>query len=136
MRVATSVSKLHLEKIGFGGSILALACCLGFAPIIALLSALGAAFVVNDAVLAPLLIVFLTLGAVGLAWSLTYHHRPYALILHLAAAGTVYYFTFYRFAQPLIWLGVSGLLAGSALEFIFKRHASHDTDKSIAKEGD
>jgi hypothetical protein len=41
------------------GSILAALCCLGVAPIIGALSALGLSFLVNDLILIPLLVFFL-----------------------------------------------------------------------------
>ena len=67
--------KVPLKSIGFTGSLFSLLCCLGFGPLIAFLSAIGAGFLINDAILAPLLIVFLVLGGVGLGLSTSQAHR-------------------------------------------------------------
>ncbi|MDT8369085.1 MAG: hypothetical protein RQ745_07745 [Longimicrobiales bacterium] len=47
------------------GSIFAALCCLGFAPLLGALGAVGLGFVVNDVILIPLLVLFLgaTIGA-------------------------------------------------------------------------
>jgi mercuric ion transport protein len=53
------MSEVHADKWGPLGSIFAALCCLGAAPLLAGLSALGLAFVIHDAILIPLLIFFL-----------------------------------------------------------------------------
>lgn len=60
------MKNLHLDKLGLAGSRFVLLCCPGFGPLIALLSAIGAGFLVHDAVLAALLVVFLATGGIGL----------------------------------------------------------------------
>lgn len=65
----------HLDKAGLIGSVVTLACCLGFGPILVALSAVGAGFLINDAVLAPLLLGFLVIGGVGLGLSRRKHCR-------------------------------------------------------------
>lgn len=49
----------HADKWGPIGSIFAALCCLGFAPALAALSAVGLGFLINDLVLIPLLVLFL-----------------------------------------------------------------------------
>ncbi len=85
---------LHLEKLGSVGTLITIACCLGFAPLLALLSAIGASFLINDAVLAPLRVVFLVLGGVGLFLSMRQHGRRWPLIVHLISAASLLIFTF------------------------------------------
>lgn len=58
--------KRHLDKIGVGGSLFAALCCLGFPALLAILSAVGLGFLVNDAVLIPLLVLFLLVTLWGL----------------------------------------------------------------------
>jgi MerC mercury resistance protein len=50
--------KRHLDKIGVGGSLFAALCCLGFPAVVAILSAIGLGFLINDDILRPLMIVF------------------------------------------------------------------------------
>lgn len=115
---------LHLDKLGFVGSIVTLACCLGFGPILAVLSAIGAGFLINDAVLAPLLIGFLVLGGVGLWLSRRKHGRWGPLILHGVSATSIFVFTFVAHFQPAIWLGVAGLIGTMAWDAVLNRRAS------------
>jgi hypothetical protein len=112
---------LHFEKAGLLGSIFALLCCLGFGPLLAALSAIGAGFLVNDRILAPPLVVFLALGAVGLSLSLRQHHRWAALIAHIISGAAVFLFTFIAYNRTLIWLGIAGLIAAVALDFFQRR---------------
>jgi mercuric ion transport protein len=113
----------HLNKVGLAGSFFTLLCCLGFGPLIALLSAVGAGFLVNDAVLAPLLIVFLVIGGVGLGLTYRRHRRKGPLMVHLSSGAAVFVFTFVGFVAPLVWLGITGLVAASAWDFVIGRRA-------------
>src|SRR5436853_5678360 len=73
--------KRNLDKIGIGGSVFAALCCLGFPALLSILSAIGLGFVVNDAILIPLLLVFLAITLAGLYLGTRHHHRPWALVL-------------------------------------------------------
>lgn len=109
---------LHLKKIGLAGSLFALLCCLGFGPLIALLSAIGVSFLVKDSVLAPLLVVFLVIGGVGLGVTYRRHRSIGPLVAHVLSAITVLIFTFLSFVGPLVWLGIFGLVAASVWDFV------------------
>ncbi len=56
---------MHADKWGPLGSIFASLCCLGFAPLLGVLSAIGLGFLVNDLILVPLLTFFLAITTVG-----------------------------------------------------------------------
>lgn len=112
---------LHLKKVGLAGSLFTLLCCLGFGPLIALLSAIGAGFLVNDVVLAPLLVVFLVIGGIGIGVTYRRHRLIGPLVVHIAGAVAVFMFTFVLFVTPLVWLGVAGLIAASLWDFALGR---------------
>jgi len=118
---------LHLKKVGLAGSVFALLCCLGFGPLIALLSAMGAGFLVNDAILAPLLVVFLVIGGIGLGVTYRRHRRKGPLLAHVSGAAAVFVFTFVLFAAPLVWLGIAGLFIASFWDFVLGKrvHQAH-----------
>lgn len=116
-----TVEKFHLEKIGVVGSLVATLCCLGLAPLIAVLSAVGAGFLIHDAVLLPLLIVFLIVGAVGLFVSYRRHGSREALFVHGVSAVVILVFTFVVYVQPLVWLGIAGLLLAPFLDWRCKK---------------
>lgn len=117
----------HLEKLGIIGAIITIACCLGFAPLLALLSAVGASFLINDAILAPFLVGFLVLGGVGLFLSMRRHRRRWPLILHIACAAALVIFTFVAYVHVVIWLSVVGLIAVSVVDFFLKRTCADET---------
>ena len=66
--------KRHLSKIGatgslfssFVSSLFAVACCLGPPALLPIFSAIGLGFLINDAVLQPMMIFFLLVSLFGL----------------------------------------------------------------------
>jgi len=90
--------KRYLDKIGIGGSLFTALCCLGLPALVSILTAIGLGFLINDAVLLPLLIVFLVVTIVGLALGIPHHHGLWALLLGIisAAALTVFIFVWSR----------------------------------------
>ena len=90
----------HLDKIGVGGSIFAALCCLDFPALLSLLSATGLGFLINDAILLPLLIVFLLLTIAGLAMGMRRHRKPWALLLGVVSA-TALVVVHFRLVQPV-----------------------------------
>src|SRR5581483_9022557 len=65
--------KKYLDKIGIGGTIFAALCCLGFPALISIISAVGVGFLINDAILVPLLIVFMLVTLVALYLGIKHH---------------------------------------------------------------
>ncbi|MCF6303387.1 MAG: MerC domain-containing protein [Devosiaceae bacterium] len=62
------------------GSIFASLCCLGFAPVLAALSAAGLGFVISDAILIPLLALFLGIALWGMKGSQKRHGKTAPLL--------------------------------------------------------
>lgn len=50
---------MHADRWGALGSVFAALCCLGAAPVLAALSAVGLGFLIHDAILIPMLALFL-----------------------------------------------------------------------------
>jgi mercuric ion transport protein len=67
---------MHADKWGPIGSIFAALCCLGFAPALTALSAVGLRFLINDMVLIPLLVLFLGATIWGLHRDRARHQTP------------------------------------------------------------
>src|SRR5216684_8837647 len=84
--------KKHTDKVGIAGSLFAALCCLGFPALLSILSAIGLGFLINDAVLLPLLIIFLVVTLIGLALGMREHHRAPALILGVISAIALFVF--------------------------------------------
>jgi mercuric ion transport protein len=112
--------KRHLDKIGAGGSLFAALGCLGFPALVSIISAVGLGFLIRDAVLIPLLLVFLAATLVGLFLGMRHHHQPWALILGAVSAIV----TLVSIAVTpsgmtpsgiLVGVGIAGLIVASVL---------------------
>ncbi|MEE8196827.1 MAG: MerC domain-containing protein [Acidiferrobacterales bacterium] len=104
---------------GSVGSVFAGACCLGFAPFLAGLSAIGAGFLINDLILIPLFVVFLGITLWGLWTSRKKHGHPGPFFLGTAAA--VIAFAALWFFVPLSYAGLATLVATSVWDIVLLR---------------
>lgn len=105
----------HTEKVGVVGSVLTALCCLGFPPLITVLTAVGLGFLINDAVLIPLLVAFLLVNLGGLYLGMRQHGQPWPLLLGAASAVATFVFIAVAFNRPFASLGVAGLIVSSIL---------------------
>ncbi len=107
------------ETSGTVGSVLSGACCLGFAPLITGLSAIGAGFLVSDAILIPLFVVFLTYTVWVLWTSRKVHGRAGPFYLGAGAAGVA--FAALWFLAPLAYAALAALIAASVWNIVAQR---------------
>ncbi len=116
--------KFHMLKQFSGptGSILAGACCLGFAPFLAALSAIGVGFVINDLILIPLFLMFLGITIWSLYASRKRHKQAGPLILGTASAVTA--FAALWLSTPLAYLALATLFVVSIWDWVLSRHNS------------
>jgi mercuric ion transport protein len=115
------MARAHLEKLALVGDFVTLLCCLGFGPLLALLSAIGAGFLLRDEVLAPLLVAFLLLGLAGLWTSRRRHCGRGPLALHAASGLAVVAFTFVAFVPTLVWIAFAGLVSATVWDLLLTR---------------
>jgi mercuric ion transport protein len=101
------------------GAVFTGACCLGFAPFLAGLSAIGAGFLVNDLILIPLFVVFLGI-TLGLLWTSHKRHDQTGP-LFLGAAGAAVAFAALWFLVPLSYAGIAAVFAASLWDGIIIR---------------
>src|SRR5260370_22520694 len=113
--------KRHLDKIGVGGSLFAALCCLGFPALVAILSAIGLGFLINDDILRPLMIVFLPVAILGLALGMRRHGSPWALIVGILSAVALYVFIYVSFNEGIAGLGIAGLVIASLLNVFLRQ---------------
>jgi len=121
--------KRHLDKIGIAGSIFAALCCLGFSALLSILSAIGLGFLINDAILLPLLIVFLVVTVGGLALGMRRHRQPWALLISIISAAALYLFVFVWWDVVLAYISIAGLVAASLLNVLLNMKISSAGDK-------
>lgn len=101
------------------GSVIVGACCLGLAPVIAALTALGAGFLINDAILIPLLVFLLGFSIWTLKSSRQRHGRngPFYLGLGSSVAAFVGLWVF----APVSYTGFAGLVGASVWDLVLVR---------------
>ncbi len=115
--------KRNLDKIGVGGSLFAALCCLGFPALLSILSANGLGFLINDAVLLPLLVVFLLVTLGGLYLGVRQHRSWLAFGVGLLSAVGVFVFIFVAFNKILAAISVAGLLIASVLNVVLRQRS-------------
>lgn len=101
------------------GSIFASLCCLGFAPVLAALSSAGLGFVISDAILIPLLALFLGFALWGLKGSQKKHGKtsPFYVGAGGAIAALVGIFVFI----PIHVIGLIALVGASIWDIVLLR---------------
>ncbi len=116
--------KNSLDKIGIVGSFVAAACCLGLPAIVSLVTAIGLGFLIKDAILLPLMVLFLALTLIGLYLGLRVHRHPLALILGGASAGAALVFVFVDPNKVAAYLAITGLIVAGILNVVSRRKSA------------
>lgn len=105
----------HIDKLGIGGSLFAALCCLGFPALLSILSAIGLGFVVNDAILIPLLILFLLVTLGGLYLGVRHHGSWLALIVGTTSAIATFVSIAVAGSKMIAGIGIAGLVVAGVL---------------------
>ena len=108
----------YADKVGIGGSIFAALCCLGFPALLSILSAIGLGFLINDAILLPLLAIFLVVTLIGLYVGMRHHGQPWAFALGLISAVVTFVFIFIN--TVVAYFGLAGLIVAGVLNIWLK----------------
>ncbi len=104
------------------GSIFASICCLGFAPALAALSAAGLGFIINDAVLIPLLALFLGLALWGIKGSQKKHGKTAPF--YVGAVGAIAAVVGILIFMPVHIIGLIILVGASIWDIVLLRKHS------------
>lgn len=107
------------QIVGAIGSIVAALCCIGTPALLALLTSIGAGFLIRDAILVPLLVIFLAVSIWGVHRSVSRHGkgtpRTVAVICSVVIIVAVW------FSPPLVLVGLVGLIAASVWDIYLCR---------------
>lgn len=116
----------NLDKIGLGGSLFAALCCLGFPALLAIVSAIGLGFLIQDAVLLPLLAVSLVATLLGLYLGVRHHGSWLAFGVGAVSALGTFAFIFVWLNKALAGVGIAGLVAASLLNVWLRMRKASD----------
>jgi mercuric ion transport protein len=115
--------KDHLDKLGIFGSFVAALCCLGAPAVVSFVAAIGLGFLIKDAILLPLMILFLLLTLLGLYLGYRAHRSVWPLILGIMSSLVALFFVFGHMVKVIAYLAIAGLVLASILNVI-ARHKS------------
>ena len=101
--------------MGIGRAIFAALGCLGFPALISIVSATGIGFLINDAILLPLLVVFLLIAVAGLYFGVKHHGSWLALSVGTISAVVMFVSIALVRNKVLAGVGIAGLVAASIL---------------------
>ncbi len=105
----------HTDKVGIGGLLFAALCCLGAPALVSILTAIGAGFLINDAILMPLLGVSLLLAAAGLYLGVRHHGSWVAFAAGVVSAVGTFVFIAVATNKVLAYISIAGLVTASLL---------------------
>lgn len=101
--------------MGFLGSLIAAACCLGIPFVIATITAVGAGFLIQDKYLLPLLALFLLVSVVGTTLSMRRHRQKSPL--GFAVAGSLLTLGGALWLPAAAYVGIALLLLAALLDY-------------------
>ena len=113
----------HADKVGIVGATVTALCCLGVPVVLSVVAALGLGFLVNDAILAPLLLVSIGVVAWGLAAGWRRHGNPSPLILAIVAGLLLFASALLIRSTSLAYISIAALTAASVLNAYLTRSA-------------
>lgn len=102
----------------------AVTCPACFAAYAGVMSAVGLGFLVNERMLAPLILVFLAIGVFGVAWSTRRHGEPGPLVLTVLGSIAVVVGRLIWSVPIVLYGGIAILLGASLWNLLAKRSVS------------
>jgi len=111
--------KGKLDQLGVLGSLLAGLCCIGTPVLIVLISSLGLGFLIHDAILIPLLLIFLGINMMGQALSIEVHGNKLPFII--SVISSVFVFGGIWFSVYLVYIGFIAMIGASVWNAFLKK---------------
>src|SRR4029077_8408793 len=113
--------KNHLDKLGVIGSFVAALCCLSVPAVGSIVATIGLGCLINDALLLPLMVLFLLVTLIGLYLGYRAHRRIWPLILGAASALVALFFVFGYTVRVMAYLAMASLALASILNVIARQ---------------
>lgn len=109
----------NADKIGIGGTTFAALCCLGFPALLAIVSSIGLSFLINDAVLLPLLALSLLVTLWAL-YSGIRHHRSWSAFGIGVIGAVLIVLSVWLGHAIYVGVGIAALIVASLLNVILR----------------
>jgi mercuric ion transport protein len=129
--------KNHLDKLGVIGSFVAALCCLGVPAVVSIVASIGLGFLINDAILLPLMVLFLLVTLIGLYLGYRAHRRTLPLILGIVSSLVALFFVFGHTVRVMAYLAMASLALASTLNVIARQKPARlqrDLTQGIARD--
>ena len=110
-----------LRVLGSISSIFVALCCLGVPAVIAALSALGAGFLINDAILAPLLLVALGITVAGSFFTFRQHHNLWPFGLTIASAVVAFASVYIVYLPLVVYSALAAMVLTQIGDLAYQR---------------
>jgi mercuric ion transport protein len=111
------------EKIENGRieSFAAALCCLGAPAVVSIVASIGLGFLIKDAILLPLMVLFLLVTVIGLYLGYRAHRRVWPLILGIVSSLVALFFLFVHTVTVMAYLAMASLVLASILNVIARQ---------------
>jgi mercuric ion transport protein len=113
--------KDHLDKLGVIGSFVAALCCLGAPGAFSIVASIGLGILIKDAILLPLMVLFLLVTVIGLYLGYRSHRRVSPLILGIVSSLIALFFVFGHTVTVMAYLAMASLVLASILNVIARQ---------------
>jgi mercuric ion transport protein len=118
----------HLDKLGVIGAAITALCCLGIPAVLSVVAALGLRFLINDAVLAPILVASLALVVWGLARGYYRHRNWLPVALGVAASIALLSASLAWPSRPVAYASIGVLVIASFANVVALRRSQRIAD--------
>jgi mercuric ion transport protein len=116
--------KNHLDKLGVIGSFVAALCCLGVPAVVSIVASIGLGFLINDAILLPLMVLFLLVTLIGLYLGYRAHRCTWPLILGIVSSLVALFFVFGHTVGVMAYLAMASLALATILNVIARQKSA------------
>lgn len=116
--------KNYPDKLGVIGSFVAALCCLGVLAVVSIVASIGLGFLINDAILLPLMVLFLLVTLIGLYLGCRAHRRTWPLILGLVSSLVALFFVLGHTVRAMAYLAMASLALASILNVIARQKSA------------
>lgn len=111
----------HIDKAGIVGVLFSHLCCIGLGAQISLIAPAFSAFVMNNRVFLPFLLLSLAMSNLGLFLSYLQHKNILPVVISFISSVIIIAFSFAKHIQILFYIGMGGLIGASVYNMAYSK---------------